>query len=456
MADRLVALDVGFGDAFLVHWSDSGRYALIDGGLSRTLAVEMLTRRRVTRIDFLVCTHNDSDHANGVLAVLQAKYIDVQEVWLPGSWRSGLSLVADGPFAYGRDLIDDVQLWERRVEGSFEQRATSDRDAPVGQDHLKDLLEAWGFEDRTTLASGGFWPTKSFGLYFKGIAMPIQTSAQGLALLLSAFAAAENIRKIRDEAERQGVRIRWFDFQAGQDDGPAGGIKGELEPQNAREVGADTADTTRAKSLLDLLALTAANKQSLVFRAPGPRDVLFTADSDLSFESPIVWNEGLVITAPHHGSNKNGNAYRLFKRDYSFSTPPLWVRSDGKKFQRPGRDYLEQALRFCTVCRPPENSPLADWHDQDVELDLQGAVPDDRARRCTCTPKADETDDNLLTLSADYPAPPLQFDLYLQRVALYLGGDWQITEGYSRPPTPPEISSLSGSRSLKLPDCCII
>jgi competence protein ComEC len=84
---RLVALDVGQGDAVLLQ----GRRAtlLVDAGtaipggvdLGERVVVPALQALGVARIDVLVATHADLDHRGGIPAVLAA--LPVGEVWLP-------------------------------------------------------------------------------------------------------------------------------------------------------------------------------------------------------------------------------------------------------------------------------------------------------------------------------------------------------------------------------------
>jgi competence protein ComEC len=86
-APRLVALDVGQGDAFLVQGAlgallvDAGT-ALPDGlDLGRRAVVPALHALGVRRLDLLVATHADLDHRGGLTAVLDL--VPVGELWLP-------------------------------------------------------------------------------------------------------------------------------------------------------------------------------------------------------------------------------------------------------------------------------------------------------------------------------------------------------------------------------------
>jgi competence protein ComEC len=86
-APRLVALDVGQGDAVLLQ----GRRAtlLVDAGtaipggvdLGERVVVPALQALGVARIDVLVATHADLDHRGGIPAVLAA--LPVGQVWVP-------------------------------------------------------------------------------------------------------------------------------------------------------------------------------------------------------------------------------------------------------------------------------------------------------------------------------------------------------------------------------------
>ena len=84
---RLVALDVGQGDAILIQGEQAD--VLVDGGRSwpgyfdqgRTTVLPALRALGVARLDVVVATHADLDHRGGLEAVLQA--IPTDQLWLP-------------------------------------------------------------------------------------------------------------------------------------------------------------------------------------------------------------------------------------------------------------------------------------------------------------------------------------------------------------------------------------
>lgn len=72
---RIVALDVGQGDATLVS-TPSGHHLLIDGGPAgsgRRVILPYLLENGITQLDHLVATHYDSDHIGGIAEVLAGR-----------------------------------------------------------------------------------------------------------------------------------------------------------------------------------------------------------------------------------------------------------------------------------------------------------------------------------------------------------------------------------------------
>lgn len=78
-ANGLYILDVGQGDSILLT-TDQGHTLLVDGGAPGSVLLP-LSAVGVDEIDILVATHYDSDHAGGLIDVLES--YTVHEVWLP-------------------------------------------------------------------------------------------------------------------------------------------------------------------------------------------------------------------------------------------------------------------------------------------------------------------------------------------------------------------------------------
>lgn len=75
----VTVLDVGEGDAILVR--SRGRVALIDGGRDPVVLADRLRSHGVGRIDLLVVTHADADHAGGLDGIVADH--GVGRVWVP-------------------------------------------------------------------------------------------------------------------------------------------------------------------------------------------------------------------------------------------------------------------------------------------------------------------------------------------------------------------------------------
>jgi competence protein ComEC len=94
--------DVGQGSAALVAWPD-GRRWLVDGGTRSAGVAAWLRRRGVRRLDVVVASHGDADHAGGLVEVLDT--LTVGELRVAGS--DGLDALLAAARARGVPVVDD-------------------------------------------------------------------------------------------------------------------------------------------------------------------------------------------------------------------------------------------------------------------------------------------------------------------------------------------------------------
>lgn len=375
MHNRFITIGVAQGDAFFLEREDFT--ALIDGGRSeKEFSCKFQESTKHNSINILVCTHNDADHANGVVGFLEAG-LRCDEVWLPASWAYRLNYLISDPRGFFYELIDDIfqlegnhsgeegnaleQLGDDYVQNMGESgndyvnkipadRKTNNPETdPLSLDRIiEGVLSERDYPYPFDLASC-VWPPIVFAKYFSGNAWHYRLFREGIE-------TGKRIRQIALLAYHRGYRIRWFEYI--NNSGASGGCPGKLIPVNAREVCSLQA---KELSVLRYLALTITNRQSLVFFSPtseGP-GILLTADSDLNFSNPIPWNgqKGMIITAPHHGSESNKNAYLRYQNEMPVNGANVWVRSDGRFRSRPGSSYLNlKDDRFCTICRGPQQA----------------------------------------------------------------------------------------------------
>jgi len=66
---------VKIGDSTLISFKfkNSIIYILIDAGNDKNFVKEKLIQMEINHIDILLITHNDKDHCNGVIGILDAK-----------------------------------------------------------------------------------------------------------------------------------------------------------------------------------------------------------------------------------------------------------------------------------------------------------------------------------------------------------------------------------------------
>lgn len=377
---RFIAIPVGQGEAFYLK-TPSGS-VLVDGGRAISGFARLFERTTGAEgADSVICTHNDADHANGVIGFLEAG-LDCREVWLPGRWLGVLPHVVKPTQEVGEALAGQAEEaggklseWHKQApdlgnlfetygdflaqeppvhgeESRFQPENVRRAEVTDGwPEALAESLEraVWGGWELQAPWRWPLWPPPYWWqrhIWYVACEDPV-----ACALFIGALDAAERIRRIAVAAYHRGVTVRWFEYTVAS---PQGGT-GWLRPLNGREV----ADVPRVRTgeVLALLALTTANRESLVFWAdlddcPG---ALFTADSDLKDVDLPPNLSGAIITAPHHGSEANSAAYSKVCAHCGGSQPNItWVRSDGRFRKRPGPSYLSASgRRLCTICRHP-------------------------------------------------------------------------------------------------------
>ncbi|MGN0515054.1 MAG: DNA internalization-related competence protein ComEC/Rec2 [Lachnospiraceae bacterium] len=84
---QTVMLDVGQGDC--IHITSSGKHLLIDGGSSdvknvgKYRIIPYLKSQGIDELDYVVMTHGDTDHVNGLLEIMNSSNIKIKYLILP-------------------------------------------------------------------------------------------------------------------------------------------------------------------------------------------------------------------------------------------------------------------------------------------------------------------------------------------------------------------------------------
>gem|GEM_PF-493710 len=368
---RFVALPVGQGDAFFCETSDGFR-VLVDGGRSRRHLPTLFARfAGGTGVDVLVCTHNDADHAEGVIGFLESG-LECAELWLPDTWVAALLALPRNATETWDFMLkhwrlgthpeaDIADLQEAAWRRMFPQSFAPDQQRPRSQDtssverpeHVPLPLGHVLGEVLPALEQHREWP---FGVdYNGGLVLPgygpprywmwewVREYGPAFGVVLKDIGRLLNLVWL---ALDRGLPVRCFRYDRSSPH-PVSGYP--LVPLNARPVMCPPTGVNRTpEDFLHFAFLTTLNRESLVFYLEGGRlpGVLFTADSDLGGVNLQGVVMDSIATAPHHGSKDNAGAYQRVGRSM------VWVRSDGYSKLRPCDEYLAApGTRYCTLCR---------------------------------------------------------------------------------------------------------
>lgn len=288
---------------------------LIDAGGSKSLIRKMAP----DYIDIAICTHNDADHSNGFIGLLSDSNKDINEIWLPGMWQPILSFYIEKSPEFRSLELDFKKIPNYDSLVSCREQSIADFDEQV-------LEKLQG----TSITHHPFPFYLEFNHAFRKIIL--------------------NMKRILDIARlasKRGCKIRWFEPIATFSNYNIG----RFNALNSRPL--QKSLSIRNNSLQNffyLLYLTSENKYSLVFEylKDSQPIVLFTADSDLSFldNKMLLYKDSIIVTAPHHGSESNSQAYSLI-----VGNNITFVRSDRKASKRPRDTYKGlQANKYCTSC----------------------------------------------------------------------------------------------------------
>ncbi len=374
---KFTAIPVGQGDAFFLE--RDGFSVLVDGGRSRS-GFPLIFRQttKAAGANIVICTHNDADHANGILGFIEAG-MRCDELWLPGRWLTTLPDVLRPLHQVSHTLVEDLsrdRLEEWATKWVFDgiewphpehileiyAKYARKRSEQAGTDHDGSWVDAetngWPESCIEMLEQAESWESDRWFVggdpYFWEFLDDKFFGPHGFVyrqIFRSLVDAASRIHAIAMAAFHRGIRIRWFEFNPTL---PQGGTSA-LRPVNSKEV---ARVQSRDGSLAWVLAMTVSNKESLVFWAPPIEQqhpgVLFTADSDLAGAHLPTNLSGAIVTAPHHGSEANSHAYTEILRALGNNSSAItWVRSDGNYKSRPGATYRGlNCRRLCTLCQP--------------------------------------------------------------------------------------------------------
>jgi hypothetical protein len=360
------------------------------------------------RIDVAICTHQDADHAAGFKNFADAWCGGggkIGEYWLPGRWSAAFPNLIQEPSRIVRAVVKGAEQFAREIQEAdggepidperraiIKEKLRSERYLRMVSDAFRAALpegnernDQQDMPPQTRLANALGLSVESLEsirasikdegsedyyyrylrhCYLEKMFMYRFDAAANLTIYLSYMAmnSVASIAAIVKNAILWSIPIRWFDFglfETGHD--PSGGLQDLLEPVNAVQLRRPP-PTVSDQVLFLSLHLTRQNVESLVFLRPENEQepaVLFLGDSRLSFgisrptanfRMPAQPNRPPLITAPHHGSEKNDNAYQVIDSWLGLEKDTaLFVRNGGQINQKLGQ-FLTKTNRRCAQC----------------------------------------------------------------------------------------------------------
>jgi len=360
---KFTALPVNVGDSFLLRTDN--KVILVDGGMNKQHILKLLRKEKIqnNHIDLLICTHYDADHINGIIGILKSQKYSFKELWLPeilGSIGYTLSKKIGELFGdlrnnnfsiekyhqNGRSIFDQYDTVEISEE-SFNNNSFEKIDSEV-LNNIGNTFLNWHYEL--------FW-------YFNDIYSMSQYKM---------ISTAKSVASLISNSLSSGAYIRWFKYQDRETHKTYGF---DMYCENSLQTDITVFDRGLFFSALYEISLSKTNKYSLVYmhRNGDFPDVLFTADSDLSFYSnQVALKDNSIVTSPHHGSSANDTAYTKIT-----GTNLMYARSDRSQQSRPGKGYLNNKNRYCTICRNITQK-------QKLEFNFNGTLFTTSARACKC------------------------------------------------------------------------
>lgn len=360
---KFTALPVNVGDSFLLRTEN--KVVLVDGGMNKQHILKLLRKEKIpnNHIDLLICTHYDADHINGIIGILKSQKYSFKELWLPeilGSIGYTLSKKIGELFGDLRNNDFSIEEYHQNDRSVFDQYDSEEISEESSSNNSFEKIDSEVLSNigKTFLN----WHDELFW-YFNNI---YPTSQYKM------ISSAKSVASLISNSLSSGAYIRWFKYQDREIHKTYGF---NMYCENSLQTDITVFDRRLFFLALYEISLSKINIYSLVYmhRKDDFPDVLFTADSDLSFYSnQVALKVNSIVTSPHHGSSANDMAYTKIT-----GTNLIYARSDRSQQSRPGKGYLNNKNRYCTICRNITQK-------QKLEFNFNGTLFTSSARVCKC------------------------------------------------------------------------
>ncbi|SEB27567.1 MBL fold metallo-hydrolase [Paenibacillus sp. 276b] len=342
---------------------------LVDGGEGGAISNHFMNAVRRDRVNVVVCTHQDKDHATGIHAFLSEYKCD--EVWLPAEWGYlyGYFFNKSAP-DITKTFNSLISLIREFESGEQESVFTiKDFEAYIFRKLrlMNELIHSFDEYDLTEFSNQDSLISRETSMILQLSQLSFTNLSKGAAGWISeTIGHYKSIVRIAHIALENDIPIRWFQYQR---DVPLKIHKNDpLIALNSKEILRLRRYPSPNQFFLQLASQarqTVMNERSLVFSTNWKENkkippILFNADSNLDGEevNKAKFKRGMIITVPHHGSKNNIDAFNRIKEKIESHriNRTKWVKSYHNNVALDSW-YLEHLLaikrgtkRYCTRC----------------------------------------------------------------------------------------------------------
>jgi metal-dependent hydrolase (beta-lactamase superfamily II) len=280
---KFTALPVKVGDAFLLETTEK-HTILVDGGMNQSHIIQLLNNQKIknNHINLLVCTHYDADHLNGIIGVLKSKYT-FDEIWLPEMFGSIAFTIAK--------KLESIIAYYFNEEFALDN--IKDYELPIYEDTIEnDVYDNESNYEEIDTELLDYFESISLRALTYGHRFPFYSKFENhINLAIN----SKKISSLVSTASKSGSHIRWLKYVGKRTNIP---IAYNMFSENSIQSKCQIYDPSQ---FFKMLYLSTQNKYSLVFRYNNRStpEVLFTADSDLSFlNNAVTLRDKSIVTAP--------------------------------------------------------------------------------------------------------------------------------------------------------------
>lgn len=349
MSLRFTALKLEEGDAFLLQDKDGDRNYLFDSGGSLSTIEGLLKGCGVNKLDVAICSHNDKDHSRGLIGLLKSPSFTINEVWLPALWGSILCFIGENK--------DNKDLWSN-IKGNihyyFDEDDKDWKEFNIDKVYDKSEIPADKLKEQLTTITDIYDSYLSTSVITCAFIKFLNANKK-----TSMVKTLTNIIEIATLALKKGCEIVWFKnvdqwkapfrygfFPLNSEAVCIINYKGGTLPSGMSITGG-AINPIKASYFTKATALTIVDRYSLVFEyyKDAIPVVRFSADSHCDCQTNNPYANSIIITAPHHGSDKNTNVFKNIK-----GSDIKWVRSYHRRVQVGCTEFLNRSNRYCVKC----------------------------------------------------------------------------------------------------------